>query len=339
MRYVRIIFLAAVLLGLPLVSLAAAVGERHDPKAAEAAAKVETHVEGAADAHAAPSADHSLPMQAPRLLGDGSDSQFQITNSLVAMFVVSALLIVFAQLATRKTTLVPAGLQNFAEWIVESLITFLSGIMGEKLARKTFWFYATVFILILFSNWFGLLPGVGSIGWGYETEHGFHVSRPILRGANADLNMTLALAVTFFVLWLFWSIRSNGPGGFLAHIFLYRGEATGPMKALLLLIFFLVGFLEVISIMIRPVSLTFRLYGNIYAGESLLEKMLHMGGPMFGWLAALPFFGLELMVGLIQALVFMLLTAVFTALMCHHDDEHHAEEGHGHGHDEKQHGH
>ena len=279
----------------------------------------------------APAAEvHALPMKAPRLLGHGEETRFQITNSLVAMFVVSAFLIFFAQMATRKTSLVPSGLQNFAEWLVESLITFLSGIMGEKLARKTFWFYATVFILILFSNWFGLLPGVGSIGWGHDVDGHFHVTSPILRGANADLNMTLALAMTFFVLWLFWSIQANGIGGFLSHIFVYHGDAAGLMRPLLFLIFFLVGFLEIISFMIRPVSLTFRLYGNIDAGESLLEKMLHMGGPFFGWLAALPFFGLELMVGIIQALVFMLLTAVFTSLMCKHDDEHHAaEEGHG----------
>ena len=287
-------------------------------------------VEAVAGTNAAVAApDHALPMKAPRLLGHGEETRFQITNSLVAMFVVSLLLIIFAQLATRKTALVPSGLQNFAEWIVESLIEFLSGIMGDKLARKTFWFYATVFILILFSNWFGLLPGVGSIGWGHDVDGHFHVTSPILRGANADLNMTLALAMTFFVLWLFWSIQANGIGGFLSHIFFYHGDAAGLMRPLLFLIFFLVGFLEIISFMIRPVSLTFRLYGNIYAGESLLEKMLHMGGPVFGWLAALPFFGLELMVGIIQALVFMLLTAVFTSLMCKHDDEHHAEEGHG----------
>ena len=115
-------------------------------------------------------------------------------------------------------------------------------------------------------------------------------------------------------------------GGFLSHIFVYHGDATGAMRGLLFLIFFLVGFLEVISIMIRPISLTFRLFGNVYAGESLLETMLHLGGNL-GFLAALPFYGLELMVGAIQALVFTLLTAVFTALMCKHDDGHAEEHG------------
>jgi len=270
-------------------------------------------------------------MKAPRLIGEGDEGRFQITNSLLTMFVVAAGLIIFAQIATSKNSLIPSGAQNFAEWLIESLIEFLSGIMGEKMARKTFWFYGTIFIFILSANWFGLLPGVGSIGWGHDTEHGFHVTRPILRGANADLNMTLALAVTFFALWIYWAVRANGIGGFFSHIFLYKGEATGGMRGLLFIIFFLVGLLEVISILIRPISLTFRLYGNIYAGETLLEQMLHMGGPYFGWLAALPFFGLELMVGAIQALVFTLLTAVFTALMCHHEDEHHAEGEKAHG--------
>lgn len=312
-----------------LLALAFLFGQAVPALAANAASLTNAVGEAAAPV------EHSLPMKASRLLGSGSDSQFQISNSLVAMIIVAAFLILFAQIATRKPQLVPSGLQNFAEWVIESLIEFLGGILGDKLARKTFWFFGTVFIMILAANWFGLLPGVGSIGWGYDdAAHGFHVTRPILRGANADFNMTFALAVTFFVLWLFWSIKANGVGGFLSHIFVYHGEAGGAMRLLLMLIFFLVGFLEVISIMIRPVSLTFRLYGNVYAGESLLEKMLHMGGPYFGWLAALPFFGLELLVGFIQALVFTLLTAVFTALMCQHGDEH-AAEGHaqeaGHG--------
>ncbi len=248
----------------------------------------------------------------------GKTCYFAITNSMVAMAIVAFGLIVFAQLATRNIQMVPTGLQNFAEWLVESLQDFLGGILGDKLVKQTFWYFATVFLFILSANWFGLLPGVGTVGWGSEGAHGFHVTEPLLRGANADLNMTLALAVGFFVMWLVWSVRSNGVGGFLSHIFLYRGEATGGMKLLLLVMFFMVGFLEVISIMIRPVSLTFRLFGNIYAGESLLETMLHKGG----FLAALPFYGLELMVGAIQALVFTLLTAVFTALMCQHDEGH-----------------
>lgn len=311
--------------------------------AADAAHAVAAVAHG--EAHAA-HAEEGLPLAAPILAGwfKGSDGVefltagkagaalasgqtclFAITNSMVAMAIVALGLIVFAQLATRNIQMVPKGLQNFGEWVVESLQGFLGGILGEKLVKQTFWYFATVFLFIISANWFGLLPGVGTVGWGSPGSHGFHVSEPLLRGANADLNMTLALAVGFFLMWIIWSIRSNGVGGFLAHIFVYRGEATGGMKLLLLVMFFLVGFLEVISIMIRPVSLTFRLFGNIYAGESLLETMLHKGG----FLAALPFYGLELMVGAIQALVFTLLTAVFTALMCHHEEGHGDEHGEG----------
>lgn len=265
-------------------------------------------------------AAHGLPMHAPVVFDLGF---FKITNSMIAMWTVAAVLIIFAQLAVRKISLVPAGLQNFLEAIVEGLEGFLGGIMGEKLARKTFWFFCSIFIFIACNNWLGLFPGVGTVGWKTVDAHGHEGFLPLLRGANADLNMTLGLAIVFFVLWIIWSIRANGLGGFLGHIFLYHGEDKGIMRVMLSLIFFVVGFLEVISIMIRPVTLTFRLFGNVYAGESLLETMVHLGGN-FGWLTALPFYFLELMVGGIQALVFTLLTAVFTALMCQHDD--HSEE-------------
>jgi F-type H+-transporting ATPase subunit a len=267
---------------------------------------------------AAESGHHELPKQAPVVFEVGG---FLVTNSMIAMAVVTAAVIGIAQLATRKIALVPTGLQNLVESVVEGLQGFLAGIMGEQLARKTFWFYGSVFLFILSANWMGLFPGIGSVGWHTVDSHGHHGFLPLLRGANADLNMTLGLACVFFALWLYWSVKANGVGGFLGHIFLYRGEATGIMKLLLLVIFFLVGGLEVISILIRPVSLTFRLFGNIYAGESLLETMLLLGGK-FGFLTALPFYFMEMMVGAIQALVFTLLTAVFTALMCHHDDEH-----------------
>jgi F-type H+-transporting ATPase subunit a len=92
---------------------------------------------------------------------------------------------------------IPDGLQNFFEWLIESLCGFLEGIIGPHLVQRTFWFFATVFIFILSANWAGLVPGVGSIGWGHQTTHGFIVEQPLLRGANADVNMTLAMALVF----------------------------------------------------------------------------------------------------------------------------------------------
>lgn len=256
----------------------------------------------------------------------------QFTSSMVVTWTVAALLILVAQLATRNVRMVPAGLQNFIEWLVEGMYGFFEEILGHHLVKKTFWFFCTVFLFILVTNWFGLIPGVGTIGWGHPdaSGHMHHLSRPILRGGNADLNMTLAMALTFFFLWTVWSLQALGAGGFLKHIFSGGDNGKGFMALFMMAIFFFVGVIEVISIAFRPVSLSFRLYGNIFAGENILESMMHLGGPAFGWLLPLPFYFLELLVGLVQALVFALLTSVFTALMCaHHDDGHGKDHGHG----------
>ena len=251
--------------------------------------------------------------------------KFAVTNSMLATWIVSAAIIIFAQVATRRVKPIPSGAQNFWEWLVEGLYNFLEGIIGRDLVRKTFWFFATIFIFILFVNWFGLIPSVGTIGWGHSdpTTGVFHIDRPLLRGGNADLNMTTAMAAIFFVLWLFWAIQAQGVGGFLKHLFGPKGETSGILKILMFVIFFMVGWLEVVSILFRPISLSFRLFGNIYAGESTLEVMSNMV-PYLSWLIPIPFYFLELLVGVVQALVFMLLTAVFTLLIAQHEGGEHA---------------
>lgn len=100
---------------------------------------------------------------------------FPITNSMLVSWIAALFLIIFAQLATRKMEQIPSGAQNFLEWLIESLYNFLEGLLGKHLVERTFWFFATVFIFILFSNWIGLIPGVGTIGWGHQTAHGFVV--------------------------------------------------------------------------------------------------------------------------------------------------------------------
>jgi F-type H+-transporting ATPase subunit a len=247
---------------------------------------------------------------------------FPITNSMIVMWIVAACLIVFARFATRDMRHVPTGAQNFAEWLVESLYEFLEGILGPHLVKRTFWFFGSVFIFILAANWMSLIPGIGSIGWGHETPTGFRLEAPLLRGANADVNMTLAMALVFFAAWIVWGLREVGPVGFLKELFAPKGESTGALRVLLVIVFFAAGCLEVISILFRPVSLSFRLFGNIFAGETMLETMAAM--PRIGWLVQIPFYFLELLVGLVQALVFMLLTAVFTLLICQHEETGHA---------------
>jgi F-type H+-transporting ATPase subunit a len=245
-------------------------------------------------------------------------AHFSITNSIVVTWIVALGLIVFARIATRNMKPVPGGLQNFFEWLIESLYSFLEGIIGPHLVKRTFWFFATIFIFILATNWMGLVPGVGSIGWGHRTSHGFVIDQPLFRGVNADVNMTLAMALVFFACWIVWALQEVGPIGFLKELFAPKGETAGLLKVLMILVFFVAGCLEVISILFRPVSLSFRLYGNIFAGENLLEAMAKMV-PGLGWLLPIPFYLLELLVGLVQALVFMLLTAVFTMLICQHE--------------------
>jgi len=243
---------------------------------------------------------------------------FPITNSMVVTWIVAIALIGFAQVATRHMTAVPGGAQNFLEWILESLYDFLESILGRHLLQRTFWFFATIFIFILAANWIGLLPGVGTIGWGHQTDHGFAIEQPLFRGANADLNMTLAMSLVFFACWIVWALQEVGPGGFVRELFAPKGENTGFLKVVMIVVFFAAGCLEIVSILFRPVSLSFRLYGNIFAGENMLETMSRLV-PGLGWLLPIPFYFMELLVGLVQAMVFMLLCAVFTLLVCQHE--------------------
>jgi F-type H+-transporting ATPase subunit a len=304
--------LRAVLVTALLVSMPAICGAAEH---ADAAVQV---VSGATEHGGATAEKHELPLYPVEI---GKIGNFPITNSMLVTWIVALALIIFAQIATRNIQAVPSGAQNFWEWLVESLYNFLENIIGRDLVKKTFWFFATIFIFILFCNWFGLIPGVGTIGWGHKVGGHFHLDQPWLRGANADLNMTFAMAIIFFLCWIVWALQSNGIGGFLAHIFAPKGQTTGALKVMMIVVFFLVGVLEVVSILFRPVSLSFRLFGNVYAGESMLEAMAALV-PKLAWLIPIPFYFLEILVGLVQALVFMLLTAVFTLLICQHDENH-----------------
>ena len=315
MKFRQIFFIITLLVTLPIPALFAA--SETSGTSNESSQNHSTEAHSDEDSHAG--GHHGLPPNAVILKKIGP---FAITNSMVVTWIVAFGLIAFAQIATKNAKLVPTGLQNFVEWLVESLVGFFEGILGEKMAKETFWFFGTIFIFILFTNWFGLIPGIGTVGWDVDS-HG-HVHKPLLRGVNADLNMTAAMALFFFALWLFWSLKSIGPGGFFLHIFNVKGHGFTLMGIFLLLIYVFVGLVEVVSISVRPVALMFRLYGNVFAGENILETVMALGGPYFGWLAVLPFYFLELLVGLVQALVFALLTAVFTSLMCSHHEEDHA---------------
>ena len=278
----------------------------------------------------------TLSLHAPRLIDVDAGMSFTgwLTNSILVSIFISGFVIWLCRRATRTMLIVPSPLQNAFELVVEGLYDMLEEIVGKHMIARTFSFLATLFIFILASNWFGLLPGVGSIGWGDHAHGRFlslpHVDTPLLRPTTADLNMTLAMALVFMVLWLYWSLSEVGLKNFLLHLFGVKGGLKGFMAFALAPIFFFVGIIEVISILFRPVSLSLRLYGNVFAGENLLSSMITLGKDLGlpTWVAGLasitipiPFYFLELLVGVLQALVFMLLCAVYIQLATSHDEE------------------
>jgi F-type H+-transporting ATPase subunit a len=253
------------------------------------------------------------------------------TNSMLVTMIVTVLVVIWARQSTKKMTLVPDGVQNLFEALVETLYVTFEGVVGKHMIPKVFSLIATLFVFILTANWFGLVPGVGSIGFG-EPGGGplglKAIDHPLLRPANADLNMTLGMALFFMVWWLIWTIQEVGVLGFLKHIFAPKGELKGFLWYALLPLFLFVGVIEVISIAIRPVSLSFRLFGNMYAGETLLHTMGGIGASLpvpLNWISLilfpLPFYFLELLVGLLQAFVFAMLCAVYIKLSTEHEGE------------------
>jgi F-type H+-transporting ATPase subunit a len=252
------------------------------------------------------------------------------TNSMLVTIIVTVLVVIWARRSTAKMTLMPSGVQNLFEALVETLYITFEGIVGKHMIPKVFPLIASLFIFILTANWFGLVPGVGTLGFGVPGTGLLalkELNEPLLRPANADLNMTLGMALFFMVWWLFWTIQEVGVIGFLKHNFAPKGGLKGFLWLALLPLFLFVGVIEMISIAIRPVSLSFRLFGNMYAGETLLHTMSSLGGSLpfpLNWLCSilfpLPFYFLELLVGLLQAFVFAMLCAVYIKLSTEHEE-------------------
>ena len=249
--------------------------------------------------------------------------------------IVTVAVLLFTRMATKQMQMIPSKKQNFVEFIVEFLYGQVEGIVGKHVAPKAFPLLATIFIFVITANWFGLIPGVGTIGWGRAAGpiSVGAVNVPILRPATADLNMTLALALVFMVVWFWISVKELGVWGSLVHIFGPKGGLGGFLKYALMPIFFFVGIIEVISIVFRPVSLSLRLFGNVFAGETLLAVMGGLGKDVFGAtgffafltsvIFPIPFYFMEILVGALQATVFTLLCAVYIKLSTTHEGEDH----------------
>lgn len=290
------------------------------------AASASGHAAGTADQghHAGP----PVSADAPVLFNVGP---LPVTNSIVCTWIIAGAIFIGVRAGTRRMQEVPSGAQNVVEAAVEGLEEMTKGLLEPKVARWVFPLAATFFLFIVIANLMGLLPGIGSIGWGHAAKGGLpfgveHADTPLFRPPMADANMTVAMAAVFFLMNLFWAFRYNGPVGLMKHIFGVKGGMKGAIVIPLSLIFIFIGLIEVISICIRPVALAMRLYGNIYGGESVLTIML-TNSPL--GLGALPFYFLELLVAVVQALVFTLLAIAFTGALCSHDEEE-SHEAHAH---------
>jgi F-type H+-transporting ATPase subunit a len=245
-----------------------------------------------------------------------------ITNSMATGWAVSALIIAAIIYAVRKPRVMPSKAQSVFESVLEALRDLFEPIVGKKAFPFAFPLLVTFFIFILIHNWMGLLPGVGTIGWGHEVDGHFHLTQPWIRPFNADFNGTIALALVSFGAYLIIIFKFAGPKLILWDLFgnkADKSETPGWLYPFLSLVFLIVGFIEVFSIMIRPFTLSVRLFGNVFGGENLL----HGTGFFF------VFYFMELLVGLIQATVFTLLTSVYIGLICNHGDDHDHAEGHG----------
>lgn len=277
-----------------------------------------------------------------------------VTNSMVTSWVISLILIVAVRLMVGKVSLIPSKGQVVIEAIVIGVRDLIEPIVGKRMVGPTFWLLGGLFTFILISNWSGLMPGVGTIGHdalkvqfeSVEQQEAFNAlpedspeRREMLaalreegrvkdhfnyfiRPANADLNMTFALSTVAMVAWLYFIFVYVGPKGVIKDLFgnkADKDEVPTPIYYFLTLIFLGVGMIEIISIIFRPVSLSFRLFGNMFGGENLLTSM----HGIIAVLLPVPFYFLEVLIGFVQALVFTLLVAVYIGLICNHGEEEH----------------
>lgn len=246
-----------------------------------------------------------------------------LTNSIFTSWVVTILALIGFRVLLGQVKTVPGRFQGVVETVVDGLKGVYEPIVGKKAMPLAFPVLITLFFFILVHNWSGLIPGVGTIGWGEPTgksymgladvrlEHG----TPLLRPHTADFNGTLALALFSFGAWFILVLKYAGAKFLLKDVFGNKAERDGmaaPVYYGLSVLFLVIGLIETFSILIRPFTLSVRLFGNIFGGESLMHAVNF----------AFPFYFLEVLVGVVQALVFTLLTAVYIGLICNHGDDH-----------------
>ena len=247
---------------------------------------------------------------------------FPISNSILTTWIIAALIIIAVRLAVGTPKLIPGKGQAVVEGMAQGLRDALEPIVGKQMIGKTFPLLCGFFVFILLMNWSGLLPGVGTIKYSHD-GHWLEAIRP----ANSDLNTTLALSIISFLAWTYFVLRYAGLKVLIFDLFgnkADRKEIGWGMWIMLSFIFVGVGGIEVVSIAFRLISLSFRLYGNVFGGENLIHSLGGIAPYVVPAIAGL----LEVLVGLIQAFVFTLLSAVYIGLICNHEGGHDEEHAH-----------
>ncbi len=243
-----------------------------------------------------------------------------VTNSILTTWAISILLILVIRFSVGTPKLIPGKGQAVIENLVGGLRDLLLPIVGKRAFSMAFPLLLGLFLFIVIHNWSGLVPGVGVFGHIYEGEPDKLIYW--MRPASADLNATFGMALVAMIAWLFISLKVAGPKFFIWELFGNKADKKETPKVIYMLlapIFLMVGLIEIVSIAFRPVSLSFRLFGNVFGGENLLTSMTGMKP----YLVPIPFYLYEVLVGVVQALIFTLLVAIYIGLMTNHDEEAH----------------
>jgi len=264
------------------------------------------------------------PLAAEPIFNIGS---FSVTNAYINSLIAVVFFTVVGLLVRKNIKMIPRGLQNFAESIIEVFLTYLDQVTGDRKRSLRFMpLVGSLFLFIIFSNWIGIFPGIGSIGF-FKSANGITEFIPLLRPANTDLNMTLSMAVLGVVVSHVLGVVTVGFFRY-ANKFIKLGDLWqairrgGFIGIFVAILEFGVGLIEIISELAKMVSLSLRLFGNVFAGEVLLTVL----GSIVAYLVPLPFLALELLVGFIQAVVFAMLVLVYISVATTP-----LPEAHGHG--------
>lgn len=224
---------------------------------------------------------------------------FPVTNTLLTTLITTSLLMTFAVVVNKRISLVPTSkMQLVSEIVIENIFSLIENLSDRKQAQRFFPIVTTFFIFILVANYLGLLPGFNTVGI-FEHRDGEKLFIPLFRSINSDLNVTLALSLISVGVTHYFSVTSLGIINYLKRYF-----SLNPVNLF-------VGLLEIVSEITKIVSLSFRLFGNIFAGEALLITI----SSLFAFILPLPFIFLEIIVGFVQAVIFMMLTLVFMVIL------------------------